>query len=41
MMVETDFTGKPGQDFDIRGHFFLLPDPASLEIFLKAVGDDQ
>ena len=38
LMVETDFTGEPGQDFVIKGHFFLLPDPATLDIFLNAVG---
>lgn len=38
MMVETDFTGEPNQDFAIKGHFFLLPDPATLDIFLNAVG---
>ena len=38
LMVETDFAGEPGQDLAIKGHFFLLPDPATLEIFLNAVG---
>jgi chemotaxis protein CheC len=39
MMVETDFSGDPGQEPAIKGHFFLLPDPATLNIFLNAVGD--
>ncbi len=38
LLVETDFTGEAGQDFAIKGHFFLLPDPATLDIFLNAVG---
>ncbi|RLB64626.1 MAG: CheY-P-specific phosphatase CheC [Deltaproteobacteria bacterium] len=38
MMIETDFTGDANQDFAIKGHFFLLPDPATLDIFLNAVG---
>jgi len=38
LMVETDFTDGPGQDIAIKGHFFLLPDPATLDIFLRAVG---
>jgi len=38
LMVETDFAGEPGQDLAIKGHFFLLPDPTTLDIFLNAVG---
>ncbi len=38
MMVETDFSGNSGQEPAIKGHFFLLPDPATLNIFLNAVG---
>jgi chemotaxis protein CheC len=38
MIVETDFTGGPNRNFDIKGHFFLLPDPATLDIFLNAAG---
>lgn len=38
LMVETDFSGDPDQDFAIKGHFFLLPDPATLDIFLNVVG---
>lgn len=38
MMVETDFTGEENRTFDIKGHFFLMPDPATLDIFLNAMG---
>lgn len=38
MMVETNFSGEAGQESAIKGHFFLLPDPATLNIFLNAVG---
>ena len=38
MMIETDFGGEPDQDLAIKGHFFLLPDPATLNIFLSDVG---
>ncbi len=37
LMVETDFSGAPCQELAIKGHFFLLPDPATLDIFLNAV----
>lgn len=39
IIVETDFTGDSDQDFAIKGHFFLLPDPATLDIFLNAAGE--
>jgi chemotaxis protein CheC len=38
MMVETDFGGEPDQNLAIKGHFFLLPDPVTLNIFLCDVG---
>lgn len=38
LMVETDFYGTADQDACIKGHFFLLPDPATLDIFLNAIG---
>lgn len=38
MMIETDFGGEPDQCLAIKGHFFLLPDPATLNIFLSDVG---
>ncbi len=41
LMVETDFYGDPNQEFGIKGHFFLLPDPATLDIFLSAIGGVQ
>jgi chemotaxis protein CheC len=37
MIIETDFTGGPNQHSAIKGHFFLLPDPATLDIFLNSV----
>lgn len=41
LMVETDFAGEAGQDLAIKGHFFLMPDPATLDIFLNAVGREH
>ena len=41
MMLETDFSGAPDQGFDVKGHFFLLPDPTTLDIFLSAVGENR
>ena len=38
MMIETDFGGEPDQDHAIKGHFFLLPDPVTLNIFFSDVG---
>jgi len=41
LMVETEFHGvKPGTE-GIKGHFFLLPDPASLGFILDAVGGSR
>lgn len=37
LMVETDFSGDGTEATQIRGHFFLMPDPQTLDIFLKAV----
>lgn len=38
LMVETEFHGvAPGAE-GIKGHFFLLPDPASLGFILEAIG---
>lgn len=39
LTVETEFYGEGPNADPIRGHFFLLPDPSSLQIILKAVGD--
>jgi len=41
MLVETDFTGEPSSELTIKGHFFLLPDPSTLQIFLDAAGGEQ
>lgn len=38
LMVETEFHGENPAQEPIRGHFFLLPDPGSLNVFLKAAG---
>jgi len=37
LMVETEFVSEIPQEEPIKGHFFLIPDPASLEILLQAV----
>jgi len=41
MLVETDFTGESSSDLAIKGHFFLIPDPLTLDMFLDAVGEYQ
>ncbi len=41
LMVETDFIGEASPDFAVKGHFFLLPDPATLDIFLNVVGEES
>ncbi len=33
LMVETDFSGGQNPQAVIKGHFFLIPDPATLDIF--------
>ncbi len=38
LMVETEFHGTNPEIELIKGHFFLLPDPASLDLILNAVG---
>jgi chemotaxis protein CheC len=38
LMVETEFHGGTPDAEGIKGHFFLLPDPASLDFILDAVG---
>jgi chemotaxis protein CheC len=38
LMVETEFHGTNPELELIKGHFFLLPDPASLDLILNAVG---
>ena len=37
LMIETDFSGDHGANNQIRGHFFLMPDPQTLDIFLRSV----
>lgn len=38
LMIETEFHGNSPDDNLIRGHFFLMPDPGSLEVITDAVG---
>jgi chemotaxis protein CheC len=38
LMVETEFHGSDPDQELIKGHFFLLPDPSSLDLILDAVG---
>ena len=35
MVIETEFLAE---DDELRGHFFLVPDPGSMEMILSAVG---
>jgi chemotaxis protein CheC len=37
LMVETDFSGEIAASDQIRGHFFMMPDPQTLSIFLRVV----
>lgn len=41
LMIETEFHGRKPDDDVIAGHFFLLPDPASLEVLTDAIGSTQ
>lgn len=41
MLVETDFIGESSGDLAIKGHFFLIPDPSTLDMFLDAAGGYQ
>lgn len=41
MLVETDFIGESSSDLAIKGHFFLIPDPSTLDMFLDAAGGYQ
>jgi hypothetical protein len=41
MLVETDFTGEPSSELAIKGHFFLIPDPSTIDMFLDAAGEYQ
>ncbi|TLM63145.1 MAG: chemotaxis protein CheC [Deltaproteobacteria bacterium] len=40
LMVETDFSGDDQGSRQIRGHFFLMPDPQTLDIFLRVVAGE-
>lgn len=40
LMVETDFSGDASCSNQIKGHFFLMPDPQTLEIFLRVVAGE-
>jgi len=37
LVIETDFVDE---DTSIKGHIFLLPDPVSLKVLLKAIGEN-
>jgi chemotaxis protein CheC len=37
LMVETDFLAEGDENQRIRGHFFLMPDPRTLDIFLRVL----
>lgn len=37
LVIETEFSADTDND-DVRGHFFLIPDPGSLNIILDAIG---
>lgn len=37
LMVETDFSAGADDARCIRGHFFLMPDPQTLDIFLRMI----
>lgn len=41
LMVETEFHGKEPNLEPIKGHFFLLPDPGSLDVLLRVVGGKE
>jgi chemotaxis protein CheC len=38
LMVETEFGGEIGCEKNVRGHFFLIPDPETFEVFLSVAG---
>jgi chemotaxis protein CheC len=38
LVIETEFHGKNPQESVIAGHFFLMPDPSSLEVLTGAIG---
>lgn len=40
LLVETDFSGDNASLHQIRGHFFMMPDPQTLDIFLRVVAGE-
>ena len=40
LMIETDFSAGADDARRIRGHFFLMPDPQTLDIFLRMIGGE-
>jgi chemotaxis protein CheC len=40
LVLETEFFGEGHEREPIRGHFFLLPDPDSLQVILAAAGGE-
>jgi chemotaxis protein CheC len=40
LLVETDFSGDNASIHQIRGHFFMMPDPQTLDIFLRVVAGE-
>jgi len=38
LVIETEFHGANPQEDSISGHFFMLPDPESLEVLTEAIG---
>jgi len=41
LMVDTVFQGDSPDQQPVKGHFFLLPDPGSLDLVLKAAGGKE
>ena len=41
LMLETEFHSRQKDDAVIAGHFFLLPDPAALEVLTNSIGVKQ
>jgi chemotaxis protein CheC len=41
LMVDTVFQGDSPDQKPIKGHFFLLPDPGSLDLVLRAAGGKE
>jgi chemotaxis protein CheC len=41
LMVETDFSTDDQGNRQIKGHFFMMPDPRTLEMFLRAMARER